>query len=69
MAMNLTMNIHHILDVTLKNVIRSLKIKRGGVFLIDHNTHKIKLEASLGLPVEAPNAGEGVMFNRAENTS
>jgi len=65
-AINLTMDIPHILDVTLKNVIRALKIKRGGVFLIDHNMHTIKLEASLGLPVQAPNAGEGVMFKDTE---
>jgi len=65
-AINLTMDIPHILDVTLKNVIRSLKIKRGGVFLIDHNTHIIRLEASLGLPSQDPNASEGVMLKDTE---
>ena len=65
-AINLTMDIPHIFDVTLKNVIRSLKIKRGGVFLIDHNTRTARLEASLGLPVQDPNASEGVMFKDTE---
>jgi PAS domain S-box-containing protein len=65
-AINLTMDIPHILDVTLKNVIRSLKITRGGVFLIDHNTCTARLEASLGLPDQDPNAREGVIFKDKE---
>ena len=65
-AINLTMDIPHILDVTLRNVIRSLKIKRGGVFLIDHNARTARLEASLGLPVQDPNASEGVVFKDTE---
>ncbi len=65
-AINLTMDMPHILDVTLKNVIRSLKIKRGGVFLIDHDTRTARLEASLGLPAQDPNASEGVIFKDIE---
>ena len=65
-AINLTMDIPHIFELTLKNVIRSLKIKRGGVFLIDHNTRTARLEAGLGLPVQDPNASEGVMFKDTE---
>jgi PAS domain S-box-containing protein len=65
-AINLTMDMQHILDVTLKNVVRSLKIKRGGVFLIDHNTRSIKLEASLGLPLQDSNASEGAIFKDKE---
>ena len=65
-AINLTMDVPHILDVTLKNVIRSLKIKRGGVFLIDHETHTARLEASLGLPVPDPGDSQGVMLKDTE---
>ena len=65
-AINLTMDMPHILDVTLKNVIRSLKIKRGGVFLIDHDTRTARLEASLGLPAQDPDASDGVMFKDTE---
>ncbi len=65
-AINLTMEIPHILDVTLKNVIRSLKIKRGGVFLIDHNTRTARLEASLGLPVQDLNASDGLILKDKE---
>jgi PAS domain S-box-containing protein len=65
-AINLTMDMPHILDVTLKNVIRSLKIKRGGVFIIDHAMRTAKLEASLGLPVPDLDSRDGLMFKDAE---
>ncbi len=65
-AINMTMDMPHILDITLKNVIRSLKIKRGGIFLIDHNTRTARLEASLGLPAQDMDASQGVTFKDTE---
>lgn len=65
-AINMTMEVPHILDVTLKNVVRSLKIKRGGIFLIDHNSRCARLEARLGLPEQDPHEREGVIFKDTE---
>lgn len=65
-AINLTMDIHHILNVTLKNVIRSLKITSGGVFLIDQNNRTARLEARLGLSPQDIDAKDGVIFKDKE---
>ena len=63
-ALNLTMDLPYILEVTLKNVIRSLGINRGGVFLFDHD-HDLptaRLEVGLGMPPQRLDAEDGIMF-------
>ncbi len=65
-AINLTMEIPTILNVTLKNVLRSLKITSGGVFLIDQNNRTARLEARLGLSPQDVDAKDGVIFKDKE---
>jgi PAS domain S-box-containing protein len=65
-ALNLRMDMPYILTVTLKNVIRLLKISRGGVFLLDHSLHTARLEVSVGLPSQDSDAKDGVMFKDPE---
>jgi PAS domain S-box-containing protein len=61
-ALNMTMDMPYILEVTLKNVIRSLGINRGGVFLFDHDIPTARLEAGLGLPPQSPDTEDGILF-------
>ena len=49
-ALNHTMELNHILKVTLRKVIQVLRLECGGLFLIDHETKKIKLQARLNIP-------------------
>ncbi len=65
-ALNLTMDMTYILEVTLKNVIRSLRINRGGVFLFDNDCQTARLEVGLGLPQQSIDAEDGVMFKDAK---
>lgn len=65
-ALNLTMDMPHILNVTLKNVIRSLKISRGGVFFIDKGRHTVMLEARIGLPEQDAAANDPIEFKDPE---
>lgn len=44
------MELNHILKVTLRKVIQVLRLECGGLFLIDHETKKIKLQARLNIP-------------------
>lgn len=61
-ALNMTMDMTYILGVTLKNVLRSLRINRGGVFLFDHDHPTARLEVGLGLPPQSLEAEGGIMF-------
>ncbi len=61
-ALNLTMDLPYILKVTLKNVIRSMGINRGGVFLFDYDLQTARLKAGLGMPKQSVEAEEGIMF-------
>lgn len=65
-AINLTMDTSQILNVTLKNVMRSLKIWRGGVFLMDAPNHTARLEACAGLPPQARDFRNTVIFKDDE---
>ena len=58
-ALNLTMDLNHILTVTLKNVIKVLRLKRGALFLIDRKEKKITLQIRHGLPAkDSTNSGK-----------
>ena len=52
-VLNNTLNLEHILQVTLKEVLRALRLEAGGLFLIDHNSQTIKLPVKTGLPDQA----------------
>jgi PAS domain S-box-containing protein len=48
-ALNHTMNLNQILNVTLKKVVQVLQLNRGGFFLIDPEAKKIRLRARYNL--------------------
>lgn len=50
LAINYTMGLDNILQVTLKRILSGLSLAQGGVFLIDRTDKKTKLGAGLGLP-------------------
>ena len=49
-ALNNTMDLDHILKVTLKDVLRVLRLDRGALFLIDHKEKNVRLLIRSGLP-------------------
>ena len=51
-ALNLSLDLNHILMVTLKDVLTALLLKRGALFVIDSARHKAVLQARHGLPAE-----------------
>ena len=51
-ALNLTMDMDHILKVTLNNVLKVLRLKRGGIFLIDREEKIAVLQVRCGLSQE-----------------
>ncbi len=50
-AVNKTMDLDHVLDITLKEVLRVLRLNRGALFLIDRDKQKAWVQARSGLPV------------------
>ena len=62
-ALNNTLDLEPILNVTLNDVLRALRLESGALFLIDQNSRKIKLQAKKNLPDQAPEEPvEGVIF-------
>ncbi len=58
-ALNHNLDMKHLLTITLKKTVKVLKLERGGLFLIDRNAAKIKLEARYNLPeVGSPKTDE-----------
>jgi len=64
-ALNLTLDLNHILMVTLKEVLIALKLKRGALFVIDQIRRKALLQARYGLPAEDPLRHGDIMFKDA----
>ncbi len=60
--LNLTMDLDHILKVTLRNVLRVLKLDRGGIFLIDRDQGRALLQVASGLPEPDQNLTDHVRF-------
>ncbi len=59
-ALNNTLDLDHVLKVTLQDVLKTLELKSGGLFLIDQSSQKIRLQAKSGLPdqlTDEPMAG------------
>lgn len=61
-TLNLTRDIKHILMVTLKQILKVLRLGRGAVFLIDREEKKVKLEARYCLPEEGPAQDNEITF-------
>jgi PAS domain S-box-containing protein len=59
-ALNNTMDLDHTLKVTLKDVLRVLRLDRGALFLIDHKEKNARLQIRTGLP--GPGRGEKIIF-------
>ncbi len=64
-ALNHTMNFDQILKVTLEKVIQVLRLERGGLFLIDHETKKVLLRARYNIPEAVAEETDEVVFNDA----
>ncbi|MDZ7580558.1 MAG: PAS domain S-box protein [Deltaproteobacteria bacterium] len=62
-ALNHTMDLKHILTATLKKVIQVLRLERGGLFLIDPEAKKIRLQARFNIPEAAYEEGYEIVFN------
>ena len=65
-ALNNSMDLDHILKVTLRNVLSALHIDRGGLFLINREEKSVRLQVKTGLPKEAEGAKNNVMFKDEE---
>lgn len=64
-ALNLTLDLKHILMVTLKEVLVALKLKRGALFVIDPKEKEALLQVRYGLPPEDPDYRGKVEFKDA----
>lgn len=64
-ALNLTMDLNHILRVTLRNVLKVLRLRRGALFLIDREKRKVTLQVSSGLPQDKPETDLKIDFKDA----
>lgn len=61
-ALNNTLDLDHILDSTLKDVLRALRLKRGSLFLIDRKAGSVHLSVRLGLPEPSMETDDAIMF-------
>lgn len=61
-ALNLTMDLDHILSVTLKDVLRILRLKRGAIFLIERDQERPILKVTHGLPISGNGADPRIVF-------
>jgi PAS domain S-box-containing protein len=61
-TLNRTMDLNRILEETLSSVLKALRLKKGGVFLIDRERKGFLLQNRRGLPPQDPNFSDGVRF-------
>jgi PAS domain S-box-containing protein len=64
-ALNHTMDFNQILKVTIEKVIQVLRLERGGLFLIDHETKKVLLRARYNIPEAVAEETDEVVFKDA----
>jgi len=60
--LNKTMDLNRILEETLNSILKALRLKKGGVFLIDREQKRFLLQNCQGLPTQDPNFSDGVFF-------
>jgi len=64
-ALNNTLDLDHVLKVTLDDVLKTLGLRSGCLFLINQNSQKIRLQAKSGLPDPADEEPmEGIFKDR-----
>lgn len=61
-ALNHNLDTTHLLTITLKKAIKVLKLERGGLFLIDRDSCRIKLKARFNLPEVGTEATDEIVF-------
>jgi PAS domain S-box-containing protein len=61
-ALNLTMELDYILEVTLSSILKTLRLKRGALFLIDRDKRQASLHVRYGLPVQDPAYKSEIIF-------
>ncbi len=64
-ALNHSSDLNHILRVTLRNVLKVLRLKRGAIFLIDREKKKAGLTVEQGLHLRASDDSDRIMFKDA----
>jgi len=64
-ALNHTMGLTSTLKVTLEKVIQVLRLERGGLFLIDHDVKRIKLQARFNITESMGDKADEVVFRDA----
>ncbi|MGD8227002.1 MAG: PAS domain S-box protein [Desulfobacteraceae bacterium] len=62
LTLNLTMDLNNILMVTLKHILKVLRLKRGAIFLIDPEEKEARLQVRYGLPVQDASPTDDVIF-------
>lgn len=61
-ALNNTLDLEHILKVTLKDILRALRLERAGLFLIDRKAKIARLQVKTGLPDQSVKEDEMIVF-------
>jgi PAS domain S-box-containing protein len=61
-ALNHSMDVNHIMDVTLEKAVHVLHLERGGIFIINHETKKVLLKSRYNIPCTAPEDPDEVVF-------
>ncbi len=64
-ALNLTMDLDHILKVTLGHVLKVLRLRRGALFLMDRERRRVVVRVTHGLPPLNPTRSDAVSFKDA----
>ncbi|HSO67377.1 MAG TPA: PAS domain S-box protein, partial [Desulfatirhabdiaceae bacterium] len=64
-ALNHAMDVNHIMDVTLEKVIHVLRLERGGIFIIDRDTRKMRLKSRFNIPGASSEDADEVVFKDA----
>ena len=62
LTLNLTRDLNHILTMTLKHVLKVLRLKRGGIFLIGREDKKVRLQVAYLLPGSDSNHLSEIVF-------
>ena len=60
--LNKTMDLNRILEENLNSILKALRLKKGGVFLVDREKKRFLLQNCRGLPPQDPNFPDGVIF-------
>ncbi len=61
-ALNHTTDLNHILKVTLKNVLKVLRLESGAIFLIDREKKKARLQVGQGIHLKQSMGSDEIIF-------